>query len=127
MATISGAFIFPGSMSLTEYDPVDASNLTNDASWVVQDSFNYFNAEYDRTGTVATTNVIYYIQITDNIKSHINFHEQNTITDASGNLTADDTWSLTAITYTNVSSGIDVSYNLPTFTNVNVPLKNYLK
>lgn len=124
MATIT-ANVFPGSLSMTEYTLTTASSLTNDSSWVVQDSFNYYNAEYDRTGVVVTANITYYIQITADIKSHISHHAANTIQDADGNLTADDTWSLTAINYASTDSGLDVSFNLPTFTDKLVPLKNY--
>lgn len=124
MATIS-ANVFPGSLSMTAYSLTTAQSLTEDSSWVVQDSFNYYNAEYDRTGVVVTANITYYIQITADIKTHISHHAANTIKDADGNLTADDTWSLTAINYASTDSDLDVSFNLPTFTDKLVPLKNY--
>jgi hypothetical protein len=125
MATTITANVFPGSLSMTAYSLTTASSLTNDASWVVQDNFNYYNAEYDRTGVVATATITYYIQITADIKTHINHHAANSFQDADGNLTADDTWSLTAINYASTDSDLDVSFNLPTFTDKLVPLKNY--
>lgn len=118
------AYSFPGSLAMTSATLTSGASLT-DSSFVVQDgSVNFYTNEVDRTGSVTTVSITYYIQINTNINSLIHHHAGATIEGISGD-TVDDVWSFDGATYTQ-SSGADVSYNLPTITtNTRVELKDY--
>ena len=122
MAQIS-AFLFPGTMSLTDTSMVSMASIT-DTSFVVQDSFNFYNSEFDRSGTVTTANITYYIQVTTNINALCHPHPNATIIDGNST-TTDDVWSFDGAYFSDLSSNIDVSYNLPAIASTRVELKDY--
>lgn len=123
MAQIS-AFVFPGTMTMTDTSMVSMASIT-DTSFVIQEQFNFYNDEFDRAGSVTTANITHYIQVTTNINSLIHYHANANITDASGNTTVDDVWSFDGAYFSDLSGGLDVSYNLPTISSTRVELKDY--
>jgi hypothetical protein len=116
--------VFPGSFSLTDTTLVSLYSI-KDTSFVVLDDFNFYNSEFNRTGVLTTTPVSYYIQITTNINGLCHPHPNANITDANGNATVDDVWSFDGAYFSDLSSNIDVSFNLPTIGSTRVELKDY--
>lgn len=116
-------YVFPGSFSLTDTSMVSMASIT-DSSFVIQDQFNFYNAEFDRTGVLTQTPVTYYIQVTTNINALCHPHPNATIIDGSGT-TTDDVWSFDGAYFSDLSSNIDVSFNLPTIPSTRVELKDY--
>jgi hypothetical protein len=118
------AVLFPGSFSATSYT-MAALNDYVDGSYVLQGNLNYYNYEHDRAGSTAKIPLTYYIQVTTNITSLITPHPAGTIKAADGTTVQDDVWSFAGANFTNSTSNIDVSYNLPVISNVSVPIKSY--
>ena len=116
---------FPGTLSMTATELTTVASFYADDSKVIQDTFDFYNLEADRTGDISEKSVTYYIEVTTDINASITRHPQGTIVDADGNTTADDTWSLAELTFNSSNQNLTVAYNLPTFTNVVVPIKRY--